>query len=561
MNTIIKSLSSRLSLGLLLSASTLVLPNQAYAEPCDAAETADAIGELLSDETSAYKLTCSVTLNSSYTIRRKIVLEGNAASNVVLDCGNAKLDYRGTVHEHGDGIEIKSRLSGGTWQRPQNVTVRNCKMYGAMRIWGYGKNGEAERVRASSRQDSGHVGRLRSGAPSNILLDNLYIHANGRRTPLYISPGVSYVTLQNSEITGQSHSVGIYLDTESYRNTIRNNYLHVTSRKEYVGGIYTRKREEIAIDNSSFNKIYNNRLSSLEGGGIYLYRNCGEGGTVRHGRPEHNQIINNVFYYNRYNGDNPSVHIGSRGNNIRSGQFYCGDDDGFPWGSSASNRNHARNNIVMQNQIYKLSVSKMIRESDSTSRNNEIDHNETVTSAISRRAGCYVPGRFYKNFIEHGEVMDVYLDNRNEPQCTTYARRCNDGVLERTTTSCRLQTRSFSCTRRNSNDLCTARSYCPSGTDVVTAKAACNLEYGDVSWESLSAVAQGTIDVQRESDNTGDGYCSIKGLQSSRTTLARREFTNYPILDIAGDRGIQHSCKEKDKNGGECQIRGHIICR
>ena len=69
------------------------------------------------------------------------------------------------------------------------------------------------------------------------------------------------------------------------------------------------------------------------------------------------EIINNIFYYNKYNGDNPSVYLGSRD---RGGWFqdtfgFCEDDAGYPFGSSVSDKDYARYNVVMQNQIYKNS--------------------------------------------------------------------------------------------------------------------------------------------------------------------------------------------------------------
>ena len=99
----------------------------------------------------------------------------------------------------------------------------------------------------------------------------------------------------------------------------------------------------LAVDGSSYNLIINNWFSGLNNGGIYLYRNCGEGGTVRHATPSYNQIINNVFYYDEYIGFNPSVFIGSRNGN----RSYCGDDGGYPFGSNSSDLDYARYNVVM----------------------------------------------------------------------------------------------------------------------------------------------------------------------------------------------------------------------
>ena len=116
-----------------------------------------------------------------------------------------------------------------------------------------------------------------------------------------------------------------------------------------------------------------NRFAALEGGGVWAFRNCGYRGTVRHGTPSHNQIINNLFYYDKYDGGSPSVLLGSRGDWWRSFPWLgtCGDDDGFKWEASVSNDDHATNNVVMQNRIVKLPFPLMIREGD---RSNSPNH-------------------------------------------------------------------------------------------------------------------------------------------------------------------------------------------
>jgi len=95
-----------------------------------------------------------------------------------------------------------------------------------------------------------------------------------------------------------TNSVAVYLDAESYRNTLQGNSFHA----DHGAGS---QREVLAVDGSSNNLIMSNHFSSLQYGGIYLYRNCGEGGTIRHSTPSNNSIINNVFYYDNYTGSKP----------------------------------------------------------------------------------------------------------------------------------------------------------------------------------------------------------------------------------------------------------------
>jgi parallel beta-helix repeat protein len=159
-------------------------------------------------------------------------------------------------------------------------------------------------------------------------------------------------------------------------------------------------REVLAVDGSANNLIANNYFSGLEHGGIYLYRNCGEKGTVRHQPPQNNRIINNYFYYDRYMGGNPSIFLASRNGNRR----YCGDDKGYPFGSSANDLDFATGNIVAQNQIGKLSVSKMIIQNATP---NYILANESVGQKIDREPGCFVNSCL--DLTGHCEQFVVYL--------------------------------------------------------------------------------------------------------------------------------------------------------
>lgn len=179
-------------------------------------------------------------------------------------------------------------------------------------------------------------------------------------TPSILVPGVTYSKLINSEVKGKSSRVGIYLDAESAYNTFENNYIHVETKEDNWGkipGVTGRGWPQMAIDGSSRNTIHNNRFSSLSNGGIYLYRNCGEGGTIRLTPPENNTITNNTFYYKKYKGSKPAIYLGSRDYGRKESTFgHCNDDSGRPYGSSSSNKDYARHNIIKNNKLHKRMI-------------------------------------------------------------------------------------------------------------------------------------------------------------------------------------------------------------
>jgi hypothetical protein len=216
-------------------------------------------------------------------------------------------------------------------------------------------NGEGELLRDSSRK-AGHIERAQAAAPRRIMLRNLLITGT-KRVPLYIAPGVTEVTLRDSEIKGVSSSAAIYLDTESMNNVILSNRIAVDTR-----------RELIAVDGAAHNLIRDNDFYELGNGGIYLYRNCGEGGTVRHGTPSYNSILDNRFHYVRTEADKPAIHIGSRDGNRR----YCHLDDGYDFGSSKDNRDFARYNRIAGNQFIELLGGNPIRMGSEVNQPNEV---------------------------------------------------------------------------------------------------------------------------------------------------------------------------------------------
>ena len=210
-----------------------------------------------------------------------------------------------------------------------NITIKRCKINGSIRTIGLGQNGEAPGVKASSVK-AGHTERAQAAAPRNTVLYAITITGHGR-IPLYLGPGTTRLTMYDSTIEGRTDSVALYLDAESGFNIIRNNTFDI------VGA----NREIIAVDGSANNQLLTNTIKRAANGGIHLYRNCGEGGTVRHQAPQHNLIAGNAIN----NTGGYGIWLGSRD----GGRLYCKDDAGFLFGSSKDDGDFADNNTVRDN--------------------------------------------------------------------------------------------------------------------------------------------------------------------------------------------------------------------
>jgi parallel beta-helix repeat protein len=322
-------------------------PNVDAKPGCDAEVQA----RLNAPGTNPITLACSLRLSSADVITHPLVFEGSAASGSVLDCGGGTLDVSaGGSRKEKTAIAVRSRKAGsGPWDAPSSVTIRNCRIKGFVRIYGLGENANGAVMKASSRNPD-HTAFAQASAPKNVRLENITFDAPDG-IPFYVGPGVTNAALVNSKVNGRSTAVAVYLDAESANNTISNN----------VFGISTEKRELIAIDGSANNRITNNTFERADNGGIFVYRNCGEGGVIRHQKPQYNQIVGNTFRYGSSFLVKPAVWLNSR----NGSSSYCFRDPAYPFGSSASNLDFAQNNVVRSNKIEGGSES-LIRNDDPT---------------------------------------------------------------------------------------------------------------------------------------------------------------------------------------------------
>lgn len=331
-----------------------VVPDEASktAPRCNAAIIADLLSP---DDSSPFTLTCSVQLPKASFITRPVMIEGAAGSGVSLDCNGGTIDISAQEKvPRQRSLTVRSSKVNGVWERPANVTVKNCTVRGAIRIYGLGVNGNDKVVRQSSLTEN-HTRNAQASAPTNISFSNMKIIGLGG-IPFYIGPGVTKVSLAQSRIEGKSKSTAIYLDAESAENMITDNSFTLR----------TKKREMIAVDGSANNLISKNRFEDTRNGGIFLYRNCGEAGTIRHQKPQHNIITGNTFVYPTGKG-RPAVWLNSRDGD----RPFCALNPAYPFGSSVSSLDFAYFNTVTGNTIIGRDLSSI----DDDSAKNFVENN------------------------------------------------------------------------------------------------------------------------------------------------------------------------------------------
>lgn len=304
------------------------------APDCDAATRARILA-LRRPGDDVVAISCSLHLGPNERVTKRLLFEGSAASGVRVTCDGGAIG----PGEAGTGltdfaVEIRSRpptQDRPNWDRPEDIMIRACTILGHVRIWGMGMNGQGPMVRDSSRS-LGHTERAQAAAPTRVSILNSAMTAFGR-IPVYLGPGVTSVTLKGSRIGGTSSATAVYLDAESANNVIADNDFEIRTG-----------REIIAVDGSARNRITGNRFALHGEGGVRLYRNCGEGGTVRHQTPSDNVVTGNSF---RGAGTFTAPIVV----NSRNGwDIHCWDDSGYPFGSSADNRDNGTGNVVEPNR-------------------------------------------------------------------------------------------------------------------------------------------------------------------------------------------------------------------
>ncbi len=545
--------------------------------------SAEKRAEILEDAESSGKLTvevnCSFNLAPTDVVTKRLILTGSAASGTVINCNGAKIDHSkkgpGSINSGTDSIVIRSKRTSETcpnysFDRPTDIMIKHCQIFGSIRVIGMAHNGQGrtsdgthQAIKCSS-QCLGHTARARAAAPTRITFYKIKVTAH-HRTPLYLAPGVTHTALIKSELKGAAVAAALYLDAESAYNTFRDNHIH-TKRKGIA------KRELISVDGSSHNTFINNRFSELGfSGGIYLYRNCGEEGVIRHARPYYNQFVNNVFYYKSYKGTAPAVFLGAK-EGFYNLSPHCSQDDGYDFGSSKDDADYVRYNVVMQNQFYdryiftmnpggsfpgfstrRATLADHIRQKGGKNSPNYVGYNEIVNTATQRLAGCHVGSGFLTDFILHGAEMEVFRNHKGEPVCRSYKVRCNDGALVKLPNpSCGMSIVHRGCKVTGDSRGCLVRAHCPSGKRVIAARAACNLEWGAISSSQLAQVPINRVRVVVPSDKVTNSQCRVH-----TTTLTSGEKT---IKNLPAGGSVVLSCKEHDKNGGDCHVDSLLYC-
>lgn len=502
-------------------------------KPCEDAFVARVRAPVSADD-RVVRVACDLSLRPDDVITKQLVFEGPKASGRSLACHGAQLQGGRGQRRHSSLI-IRSKRKGDRYAPVTDVTISDCRVEGGVRIHGMGDGGADKPARASSRR-AGHRERSRAAAPRRIRLQRLHLQSVGT-IPLYIAQGVTRVTLVDSLITGRHRSVAIYLDAESgFNRLVGNTFASVSERREFV-----------AVDGSSDNWIAKNLFRTGPRGGVYLYRNCGERGTVRHNRPERNRVMGNMFLYEPDGWDDPAVFIGSRD----GAPGYCGQDDMHPLGSGDSDLDFARDNVVANNTFVHRPVADAVATNNPRVNSpNLVRDNRSLDRLAVPAVGlssCIVPGRLEEAPLASGQVAHVAVMRGGRAQCVQ--QRCEDGSLIDVAT-CTLAEERFFCTSAAGTSICPPITACRDGQRPIAAAAACNLRRpGPIERYMLRALSPGQLSVVDGASQDDPAHCLV-----GETRVGR---LHAPIR--AHSHPMPVGCQPIEGSAG-CAVEGVLYC-
>ena len=110
--------------------------------------------------------------------------------------------------------------------------------------------------------------------------------------------------------------------------------------------------------------------------------------------------------------------------------------------------------------------------------------------------------------------------------------------------------------RGSMNKACESKVQCPAGLLAYHIKGACNTRWGSVTDAELERVPMGSLAVVKPSSQPAGSSCKIaqNDIQSGSDRMNRDHIIQDPT------KPIKFSCRDIDKNGGECHIRVAVQC-
>jgi hypothetical protein len=293
---------------------------------------------------------------------------------VYLSTDNSTLDCKGQTIDHGGGK--KPGIQTPNTYSVSDIRISNC----TIRNTGYGIN--LKRFFRGAQLEGPMEGHR------HITIEHTSI-ANTQKIGIYVGQNSQHVAIRDVVAIDNATKIGIYLEGGSTHTHISG--VTITNTRKGEGNP---RGEAIAVDSSQYNVIEHSTFSGNEGGGITLYKNCGEnyGQVCPVRRPL--SASHNVIRFNEFHGD--GVHVAWRQFKLYGFEWCAGIDIVGYW------RDHASHNLIHGNRFYDTKL-------DVQDGPNTVSANEFIGTELELGKGQ--PGGWVDQPVEiNGSITENVFD-------------------------------------------------------------------------------------------------------------------------------------------------------
>ncbi len=360
----------------------------------------------------------SVTLPANCSFERVTLLIDRP--NIELDCNQAVFNGLSKVerNRYGEPYSVDDQPSRygliiqgreNATESVSNVTIRNCQFLNYTDAMTAQMN-LSRATLLGLRDGSITEASIQAIAPTNIsVLDSKLV--NSHMHGIFLNRYVTYLNVERTRILGSGNSA-IYLGADTENALINQSSFQGNGFSSYEISKRTRsarrtelsRREAIAVDSASYNRITNNVFRDNGDGGVYLYKNCWEYEEQPYTAPHRFGSNGNTISNNRFLNEETAVWVAERADRDLA-SFTCGDPLLYQENDRKYYRDIAQNNIISNNYFGQNKQSVRIQDDNNTVTNNTFVDTKTgpdikVYSRIREKVGDPV-----KNTTISGNVL------------------------------------------------------------------------------------------------------------------------------------------------------------
>ncbi len=303
------------------------------------------------------------------------------SSNIVFDCNKSILNGLGKTKRNSpvvpspykrgdDPVVVAFNIVGSENNLIQDITVKNCDL--RYYVNGFNVSLSLNKTTHDDLKNNRNVtaleNHLRTLSPKNIRIENTQI-TGSHKAGIFVQRYINGLTIDKTNIVSAG-DIGVYLESGTQNITISNSSFSKNGETTYdikkrLRKLRVRKREAIAVDSSSHNKIINNRFIDNAGGAIFIYKNCYERYKEAEQLPRYQQSNFNTIQNNLFKDERRGVWIASRQDRDLD-NFDCGDPLVFEDKNEKYYEDFAKYTRILNNTFEDVKEAIIVEDDNST---------------------------------------------------------------------------------------------------------------------------------------------------------------------------------------------------